>query len=186
MMELGEAPSIREAIARAMEDLKALDAPPPSTLQIRQHARLMSMQALGEAGYRRRITDMWRWAEELMTAIEHGLPDATTVLMGRAAQGHLDAGLVINLRVLTDESVKQLAAVLVEHGYPEPSFETVNTTVGRLNRLRISGETDGYEAVIMRIKRSLNVPSGRCVFTGKLLATRTIDELREQIAQHER
>ncbi len=178
LMELGQVPTLRAAIHRAMEHMRAQDALRPSALQVRQHARAMSMQALGQAGYQQRIVDMWRWVEEFMTAVEHGLPDAETVLVGRAAEGLVDAGLVIHLRVHTKESIKQLAAVLVEYDYAEPTFETVETKHGRLNRLRLVDEEEGYEAVAMRIKHTMRVQRDRCVFTGKVLAARTLSEVR--------
>jgi hypothetical protein len=178
LFETGQAPSIRHAVLRAVEALRLPDAPLPSNLLVRRHCRAMSMAALGEDGYKRRILEMWRWAEELMTAIEHSLPDAETALTGRAARGQLDGGLVIHMRVYSNETVQQLAAAMTEHCSAEPTFETVRTRLGPMNRLRIVDEDDGYEAMLLRIKHTMKVPHDRCVYTDKVLAARTLQELR--------
>lgn len=185
LIETGKADSIHAAIALASEHLKATGAPPPTHLQVRRHAQAMSMQALGEAGYRQRITTMWRWAEELMTTLEHGLEHTDTLLVGRAAQGHLDAGVIINIRANTDESIEAISDVLIEYGYVDPVFETVDTKYGRMNRLKVVDEEDGFEAVILRVKRGIGVDRRTCVFTGRPIASVTLEELRKMIAGSE-
>lgn len=184
LLETGQAESIRQAIAQAAEQLKATDAPPPTHLQVRRHAQAMAMQALGDAGYQDRITKLWQWAEELMTTLEFGLESTDTLLVGRAAKGQLDAGVVIHIRANTDESKEAMRDMLVEYGYAEPTFETVDTKYGRMNRLLINDE-EGYQAVVLRVKPSIGVDRKTCVFTGKPIATVTLEELRKMIAEKE-
>jgi len=143
------------------------------------------MQELGDAGYQQRITDMYRGAEELMTAIEMGVPDCETLLVGRAAEGLIDAGLTINIRVYTDVSIRDIAAALVEFGYPEPEFETRDTRFGRMNRLHVVDEEHEFDAVITRVFRKCPADRRECVFTGKRLAIATLPQLREIIAQQQ-
>lgn len=182
LIETGRADSIKDAIHQAAENLKAGDVRSPSYLQVRKHAQAMSMQSLGDAGYQQRILNMWQWAEELMTAIEHGL-DADTLLVGRASQGLLDAGVIINIRIYTNESNESVRDALVEYGYTEPTLETVDTKFGRMNRLQILDSEEGFQAVLMRVKRSLNIERKTCVFTDKPIASVTLEELRKQIAE---
>lgn len=181
LMETGACDSIHEAIDAAADQLDAIDAPRPGKLRVRQHARMMSMQALGEAGYRQRITDMLRGAEELMTALEMGLPECETLLVGRAAQGLIDAGLTVNIRVYTDAPIRDIAAALVEFGYAEPEFETKDTRFGRMNRLNVVDDEREFDAVVTRVFRRCPADRETCLFTGKRLATATLPQLRAMI-----
>jgi hypothetical protein len=111
---------------------------------VREHLRGMAMQSMGDAAYQNLVRRAMQVAEEIMTVLEEHQP----VLVGRAAKGYIDGGATLHIRVHTALSIGDLAAALVDAGYEEPSFETVNTRFGRLSRLRF--EEEGCEAVVTR------------------------------------
>jgi predicted urease superfamily metal-dependent hydrolase len=186
LIETGKAASIREAIERAAEVLHYLGTPRPSVLRVRQHAQAMAMQALGEAGYAELRHEVWRIAEEMMTALEEAAPrrgDAAgieTLLVGRAAAGQIDAGVTIHIRAYTDQSTTELAEMLVELGYDEPSFDTVHTSYGPVNRLKFVD--DGQEIIITRCPPRLGVSRTVDMFTGKAMTALTLAGLRQVLA----
>ena len=83
-----------------------------------------------------------------MTVLDESMPEGNTLLVGRAAEGHIDAWLRVYVRFYTETPIGEVADVLVAFGYDEPAFETVSTRVGRLNRLIL--DDDGVEVVVTR------------------------------------
>jgi len=183
LIETGKAGSIREAIERAAEVLHYQGEPRPGALRVRQHAQAMAMQALGDEGYADMRRELWRIAEELMTALEETAPrqrDAAaidTLLVGRAAAGLLDAGVTVQIRLYTERSIAELAAMLVEFGYDEPSFDTVHTAYGPVNRIKI--EDEGQAIVLTRCPPSLGISKTVDMFTGKAITALTLSGLRQ-------
>ncbi len=166
-LEDGKSRSIHDAIESAMRDLDAWDVPRPSRGRVREHARSIAMEALGEAGYYARVADVWRVAVELMDVLESGLRDVETVLVGRAARGQIDGGVVLHIRAYTERPVSDLAEVLVEHGYEEPEFETIETRIGPLQQLRLT--EDERELAITRVPRAHSTDTSTDLVTGKAI-----------------
>ena len=164
-LEDGKSASVHDAIEAATRDLDAWDVPRPSRGRVREHARSIAMEELGEAGYYARVADVWRIAAELMEVLESGLRDVDTVLVGRAARGQIDGGIVIHIRAYTERPVSDLAEVLVEHGYEEPDFETVETRIGPLQQLRLT--EDERELAITRVPRAHSTHPGTDLVIGK-------------------
>lgn len=139
LLALGKARDMNEALRLAGETSGDDRAPRPSRLQVRRHAQAMSMQAMGEAEYRQQRRDWLALAEEIMATIEQAFPDSATLLVGRAAAeggGHFDADPAVHIRVHTDASITDLAQALVQFGYDEPEFTTLETRGGRLSQLQ--------------------------------------------------
>jgi hypothetical protein len=181
LIELGKAASIRDGIVRAAEHLH-YRGELPSVLRVRQHAQAMTMQQLGDAGYAELRHEIWRIAEEIMTVLEQPLPSstspagATTLLVGRAAAGLIDAGVTLHIRVTTEQSVTELARTLVEFGYDEPEFDTVHTAYGPVNRIKLT--EDGQPIILTRCLPRLHISPTVDMFTGKAMAALTLDALR--------
>ncbi len=171
-----DAASISEAIEQATNALDAWDAPRPSRGRIREHARALAMQRLGEAGYAESVRAVLREAEEIMTVLEHELGDETR-LVGRAARGQIDAGVVVHVRVHTDRDIGEIAEVLVAHDLPEPEFEGVETRVGKLDRIRF--EEDGVDIAVIRVPPELRCDRSLDLVTGKRIESIGLDALRE-------
>src|SRR5688500_11322781 len=93
LIETGRTDSIDLAIRAAADNPPLRDAPLPGRGRVRKHAQAMSMQALGESAYNQQRDAIWSVAEQLMSLLEQWLPDAETLLVGRAAEGHIDAGV---------------------------------------------------------------------------------------------
>lgn len=186
LIELGKAASINEAIERAAEVLDHQHVPRPGILRVRQHAQAMSMQALGDAGYAELRREVWRMAEELMTALEDAVPQdgaaggVETLLVGRAAAGLIDAGVTIHIRVYTEQSVTALAHTVVGFGYDEPSFDTVHSAYGPVNRLKL--HDDGQEIILTRCPPGLRISRTMDMFTGKAINGLTLSALRQVLA----
>ena len=179
LIETGEAASIDAAIHAAASALNLQDVSLPSQGRVRKHAQAMSMQALGDEGYAQSVRNVWEIAEQLMTALEQAMPDDPTLLVGRAAKGQIDAGVTIHLRIYTKSQIAEIGQVLVDFGYDEPTFETADATVGRLNRLRLT--EDGIDIVLTRCLPGMMKDAQVDLFKGQAIETVTLEELREML-----
>ena len=180
LIQAGRTDDLNRAIHMAADALKLYGAPLPGRGRVRKHAQAMSMQALGETGYRERRREVWRIAEEIMTAFELALPEATTLLVGRAALGQIDAGVTIHIRIYADEPSQCIASILDEFGYEALLHSTADARVGRLNQ--IAFEEDGIKVVITRCLLSMWADRDRDVFTDKPVETAGLSELRQTLA----
>ncbi len=176
LIETSRAQTIGDAVRAAVDALGYFDAPRPGKVLVRRHARAMAMQALGEDGYAAQINHLWQAAEDLMTVLEQDLGEETTLLVGRAAKGQIDAGVVVHVRVYTNRSIGDLARLVVGYGYDEPAFETADTLHGRMNRLRLV--EDGNTFVVTRCPPSVPAERELDLFTGRSLPTATLPQLR--------
>ncbi len=165
-----------DALRTAAEILGYTGSTLPGPGRVRKHAQGMAMQAMGEAAYLEAKREIMRTAEELMTALAYGLDDAEPLLMGRAAEGNTDAGVTLHVRVYTSRSTAEIAATLIEFGYDEPQFDTVQTKYGPINRIFL--EEDGVPIVIARCLPQSGIARGVDMFTGERIAHTTVDELR--------
>jgi hypothetical protein len=118
-----------------------------------------------------------------MSVFEHVMPDATTMLVGRAAQGFFDAGVTIHVRLYTRQDIGELARILVEYGYDEPEFATSETRHGRLSQLRLK-EGD-FEIAITRCLPEMKVQSKTDLFTGEPIETLSLSALRRRLDEAE-
>ena len=176
LLETSRAGSIGEAIRAAVEALGFRDVDLPGHGRVRKHVQAMTMQMLGSAGYAESVRDVWRAAERLMTVLDETTPDLEPVLVGRAAEGHIDGGVTLHIRLYTDLSIGDVAATLVEYGYDEPSFETAETRHGRLNRARLTD--DGIEIVLTRCPPRLVTDTATDLFTGRPIKTARLADVR--------
>lgn len=179
LLETGRAGSISHAIRTAAEALGLSGAPLPGTGRVRKHVQAMSMQALGDDCYAESIRAVWRVAEEIMTALEQGLPDAEPRLMGRGAKGQIDGGVVLYIRLHTRAAIGEVARALVEFGYDEPGFETADTRFGRFDRVRM--DVDGQEVVITRCMPEMLYKAGVDLFHKRPVESLTLPELRDRL-----
>ena len=181
LIESSRAANIGEAIRAAADALGFRDAELPGHGRVRQHARALAMQALGDTGYAESVRRVWAVAERVMTVLDQAMPHADPLLVGRAAQGLIDGGVTVHVRLYTDAPIGDVAAALVEFGYDEPAFETVNTRRGRLNRVRF--EDDGLELVLTRCLPNLAGSADRDLFSGRPIRTATLAEVRRKLAE---
>ena len=183
----GEAESLNEAIAAAWErsargQVHSERTPRPTLLQVREHLRGMSMQALGALGYRARIEDFWRCAERIMTALEAWSP----VLLGRGAEGNIDGGATIRIRIFTPRTctIGGVAETLVSAGFGEPEFTTLaSRRFGRFDQVEF--ESEEGPVVVTRCPEThthrRELRQGVNLVTGGRLAMRTLAEIRRLI-----
>ncbi len=179
LIETGGAESIDAAIHAAASALKLQDVPLPGRGRVRKHAQAMSMQALGDEGYAESVRNVWEIAEQLMTALEQAMPDEPTLLVGRAAKGQIDAGVTIHIRIYTKSQIAEIGQMLVDFGYDEPTFETADATMGRLNRIRLM--EDGIEIVLTRCLPEMIKDAQVDLFRGQPIETATLEELRDML-----
>jgi len=184
LLHTGKEAVVRDAVERAADRLGYAETPRPSTGLVRKHARAIAMQELGDAGYAEAIRDVWRVAEDLMTALAVALPDDSTLLVGRAARGQIDAGVTLNIRLYTDTPIGVIANALVEIGYGEPVIETVDTRFGRANRLRFTEH--GHDIILTRCLKRWRGESNLNLFTGKYIESLTLTALRQRINEADR
>lgn len=183
LLETGRAASIKDAIAAARASLRLPGARSPSHALVRQHAQGMAMQALGSDGYARSVQATWAIAERIMSTLEDQLNDASTLLLGRGAKGQFDADAELHLRVYTRADISTIAQVLVDDGCEEPQFQTVESRVGRLNRIMFLEE--GIEVSLTRLPTSMR--EGKLneqvdLFTGKPISALDLAMLRQRLS----
>lgn len=179
LLETGRAASMKDALHTAADTLGYTRAPLPGAGRVRKHAQAMAMQAMGEAEYREAKRNVYRIAEELMTAIEQAFDDVQPLLVGRAAEGHTDAGVTLHLRLCTGRSMAEIAAALVELGYDEPGFDTVQTKYGAVNRILLT--ESGVNVVLSRCLPRFRMARNADMFTGGRIAYATVEDLRARI-----
>lgn len=179
LIETGSEVDVRRAIAKAAEILHAHDAPLPGTGRVRMHAQAMMMQSIGQAAYEDSQHRVWRVAEEMLAVLEMTIPDAAGMLVGRAAEGHFDAGVTVHLRLYTRADIGDIARALVEFGYEEPQFQTAETRHGRLNQLKLQEE--GVDVVLTRVMPELQSQSKHDLFTSKPIESIDLKTLRRRL-----
>ena len=142
------------------------------------------MQVLGEAAYRAQHARWLAIAEELMTTIEQALPDADTLLVGRAAEketGHFDADPALHIRVHCGESITELVLALEPFGYddPEMKFTTMDSRHGRMSQVQWMEE--GVRIVLTRCPLRSVFDDHHDLVTGKATATLDVRQLRARL-----
>lgn len=171
----GQADSLSGAIRCAVEALGLHQVPAPSPGRVRQHLQALSMQALGEAGYKEAVEDFLNIAQEIMALLETSFDDMSTILAGRAAKGFCDGGATLHIRMYTKQPIGLIAARLVESGYEEPEFRTAETKFGRLDRMRLCDA--GVEVVLTRCAPALLKHAGEDMFTGRRIESLDLETL---------
>jgi len=171
--------SIGEAIRAAASALGYHDVDLPGHGRVRKHAQGLGMQTLGSDAYAQSVSDVWRVAERVMTVLTEAIPDVEPRLAGRAAQGLIDGGVTLHIRVYTDASIGEVAQTLVDFGYEEPGFETAVTRFGRLDRLRLADE--GIEVLLTRCPPDVVGQTEVDLFTGKPVAVAKLADLRAKL-----
>jgi hypothetical protein len=183
LLETGRVADIDQAIQLAAEAVgggRGGRRSLPGRERVRKHARAMAMQALGDAGYAQFQREYLRLAEDVMTTLERAFPDAETRFVGRAAEGHIDAGATVHIRIYGNIALDGLARSLVEVGYDEPVFETIEARFGRVNRLRfVEG---GIEIAVTRCRPSMLDSAAERFVTRRKITVMTLAELRAKLA----
>lgn len=153
----------------------ARGAPLPSEGEVREHLRGMAEEAMGAEAYRSLVDETLGLAAVAMDALERAT-GGRTLLAGRGARGQFDGGAGLHLRLYSRADLADVAAVLVECGFDEPGFETVETVHGRANRLRTG--LDGVTLCVLRCLPEWWADRDRDLVTGRPAFTRTLEELR--------
>lgn len=179
LLETGHAESVASAIRAAADALDALDAPLPGHGTVRKHIQGMAMQAMGDVAYHESVRDVLRIAEEIMTALEHAVPDAECLLVGRAAEGLVDGPVTLHIRIHTRRPLREIIEALVDYGYDELAFETAETRLGRLDRIRFPEEM--CEVALTRCLPEMRRERKRDLFSGRPVASVTVKELRQRL-----
>jgi len=173
------AADVREAIARAGSRLGYPSSAWPRPALVRRHAQALTEEALGTAGHHDRRRERWRLAEEIMTLLDVQLAPAGLWLVGRAARGHFDADPRLDVRFHGTAGIDEIAALLVDAGFDEPKFETLESRWGRLSRLRF--DDGGVECVVTRCPPAQVLDPSLELVTGKPIKRLTLEELRRAL-----
>jgi hypothetical protein len=182
LIQVGRGMDVHAAIHEAAASLGLQGARLPSVERVRKHAQAMAMQAMGEEDYEAKRRQMWETAEQLMAALEFALPDSSTKLVGRAAEGHLDAGVAVHIRLRSNEAVPAIVDQLTLLGYEKVSFRTAETRHGRLTQIVLMD--DGFEIVLTRCPNRDEFDDELALFSGKSVKSSTLDQLQRSIREH--
>ncbi len=161
--------TISQAIQAAQTQHGTPESPLPSRRQVRQHCRALAQSVLGEEGYRDVIKAQLSVITQLLDSLRYLQPDARVMVMGRAARGLLDGPGRVYLRLFSDIALSVFADRLVELGYEEPSFHTVDTLHGRMSQLHLS--EGGLDFSLTLIRSGVRVDDQLDLFTGKPITT---------------
>jgi hypothetical protein len=181
LIQTGQVQEVDDALHRAAEILGHTGGPLPGHGRVRKHAQAMSMQAMGDAAYEEQRTQVLEIAEHVMTALEHAIPDSSTLLVGRAAEAHIDAGVTVHIRIYTPHNITEIAAALVAFEYDEPVFSTIDTAHGRMNQLRFIEQ--GQEVAVTRCPPELAAEADRDLFTERPITALSLDRLRQKLTE---
>jgi hypothetical protein len=139
----------------------------------------MALEALGDSGYRKRVAEVLERAEEMMTLLGTLPGEPRAVLVGRAARGQVDADPCCRIRVETSEDLSVIAQRIVEAGYEEPAFATVDSRFGRLGRLDVMD--GGVELRVVRCPPSQRIPFDQDLRSTAKIPSIDADELRRML-----
>jgi len=154
----------------------------PSAALVRQHAQALTERDLGTGGHHELTRARLRIAEEIMTLLETQLAPKELWLVGRAARGQLDADPSVRVRYHGSAEIGEIAAVLVDAGFDEPTFEVLESRWGRLSQLRFR---DGdVECVIVRCPPAQVTDSSLDLVTGRPTRRVSLEKLRRVIDDH--
>jgi len=180
LMSRGHARALREAIRIAADELGRSPEEWPSEALVRRHAQAMAQQDLGTTGYDALVEARLRAAEEIMTLLEFAAPPGELWLVGRAAQGQVDADPHFRIRYMGVAPIGELARILVAGGCEEPVFEVIQSRWGRLERLRF--RQDGIEFSVTRCPPRQVLEPERDLFTGRPAKRLSLADLRKRLA----
>ncbi|HMN96198.1 MAG TPA: hypothetical protein PKC43_07785 [Phycisphaerales bacterium] len=195
--------SVRDVAGAIRVALEREHAPPgaaPTAGLVRRHLAPMLMQVLGAEGYPAMLRGRLELAESVMTVLEEHVDVIGTLLVGRAAAGRLDGDMTLHIRVYTRRRIGDIAEDLVTFGFEEPRFVTVESRIGRLDRLLF--ECDGVAVAVTRClperrmpqrgrgraegsrRRPRGLPPGSAtdLVRGTAVATLDLERLREFLA----
>lgn len=181
LLDDGQADEIDAAIRVAVDQLGHHDAPRPSEGRVRQHLQALSMSEMGEEAYAADVRRIMSTAEQAMTLIELLFDDVETMLVGRGALGLVDGPTSLHVRLYTRRPLRIIAEALVDHGYPDPDFDTASTRFGRLDRMRLVDED--VELVFTRCLPEQRGSADRDLFNDEPIAHVSLEALRAQLGE---
>lgn len=154
----GERPtseSISDALESSRRELRLPEGTRhPKRSELRAHAQAYE-ESLGPEVRARRIRATLEEILEVLAALEalvlqqdrDGMERPLPEVYGRAALGELDLDPVVHIRVTTILPSAAIANVLVAIGLEEPSFATLESRVGRLDRIDTASELAEYRVL---------------------------------------
>jgi hypothetical protein len=179
LLDDGAVEEISAAVRAAVDQLGHHDAPRPSEGRIRKHLQALSMSAVGAEAYGEDVKRILATVEQIMALVDLLFDDVESMLVGRGALGLVDGPTALHVRLYTRRPLRDIATVLVAHGYTDPAFETADTRLGRMDRMRL--EDDGVEVILTRCMPEHRATSDRDLFKDGPIATIDLDGLRAQL-----
>ena len=174
----GDAVDVDTAIHQAAHQLGFVrGAPLPAPSEVRRHLQGIAQESLGDAGYRAAVAAHFALAAHVMALLERAFA-GPTLLCGRGARGQFDGGAELHLRLYARAPLHAIAQLLVDAGFAEPAFETVETRHGRANRLRIDHE--GTLLCVMRCLPEWWESRDEDLVTGRRTAVLALEQVRER------
>lgn len=172
----GRSEAVGDAVDDAARELRARSGfRRPTRSELRAHAQAHE-ESTGPGARGRRIAATLEEALDVLSALEacvigrdpEGTDRPSPEVYGRAALGELDLDPCVHVRVVTMLPVGTLAAALVDAGLAEPSFSTLESRYGRLDRIATDGAFAEYR--IVRIPPALQVDPDRDLIDGARIA----------------
>ncbi len=166
----GTAATVQQAIDALHE------GPPPSLARVRKHLEAMQQEAVGLGDWWRTRLALLEVILELAETIEFASPEATVVLTGSTAQGHVDAHAAATARVIGVDAPTLLDA-LEAQGVAPPEVRSEITTLGSIAVAQCSDA----RGVVLDLRIVPDVPQAHApvnLVTGEPISVQPLDRFR--------
>lgn len=183
--------SIEGAVDDARRELRASDTSRrPTRSELRAHAQAYE-ESLGVDVRPQRLRATLGEVLDVLAALEalvlredrDGIERPGPEVYGRAALGEFDLDPVVHIRLTTCLTSTSIARTLVEIGLEEPAFTTIESRVGRLDRIDTSSALAEYR--VLRIPPSISIDPDNDLVRGTRVPHAGFEELSRRFSRFE-
>lgn len=187
----GQDLSIEDAVDDARRELRGSEhARRPTRSELRAHAQAYE-ESLGPDVRPQRLRATFGEVLDVLASLEglvlredrDGIERPTPEVYGRAALGEFDLDPVVHIRLTTTLAAAAIARTLVGLGLEEPAFTTIESRVGRLDRIDTSSALAEYR--VLRIPPGVSIDPDVDLLRGQRIPHAGFEELSRRIARFE-
>jgi hypothetical protein len=182
---------IEDAVDDARRELRGSEhARRPTRAELRAHAQAYE-ESLGPDVRPQRLRATFGEVLDVLASLEalvlredcDGIERPTPEVYGRAALGEFDLDPVVHIRLTTTLAGAAIARTLVDLGLEEPAFTTIESRVGRLDRIDTSSALAEYR--VLRIPPNIALDPGTDLVRGTRIPHAGFEELSRRISRFE-
>ena len=167
----GDAASLAEAVEWARVELGGGSA--PSLATVRRHLETLRQESIGLEQWRAERIERLAAIEELLQTLAYIEPDSVCYVVGRAAEGYVDATGPAHLRVVGSRVAALVADDLEQQGFPPCEVSSLATCMGSIGVIHLNDGPLRVALAILPEKQKSHQP--RSVVDGRSVAL--VDEV---------